>query len=153
MKATRMSLLALSLVGAAALAPGATASDRFQRSGFLKVTKECTGFTGQAGSFCTITSASIPGIPVGAKVYYSQPEGVPGLGLDSNVVLDAGGGNRAMGRCTLDTSLQGLCTFSDGIGDLAGFTARVDVTTTDYVNWTWLGTYEFKDVGIGWPRR
>ena len=153
MKATRISLLALSLVGAAVLGPGATASDRSSKSGFLKVTKECAGFTGQPGSFCTITSASIPGIPVGAKVYYSQPEGVPGVGLDSNVVLDAGNGNRAIGRCTLDTTLQGLCTFSDGIGNLAGFTARVDVTTTDWVSWTWLGTYEFEDVGFSWPRR
>ena len=39
--------------------------------------------------------------------------------LDSYVVLDAGGGNRGLGRCTLDVdpeSLRGLCTFSDGTG-------------------------------------
>ena len=40
---------------------------------------------------------------------------IPAGMLDSNVVLDAGNGNRAVGRCTLDlvTGL-GLCTFSDG---------------------------------------
>jgi hypothetical protein len=151
MKATRASLLGLSLIAAAALARGATASDHFARAGFLKVTKECSGFTGKPGSFCTITSANIPGIPVGSKIYYSQPEGVPGLGLDSNVVLDDGDGNRAVGRCTLDATFQGLCTFSDGTGKLAGFTARVDVTTADWTNWQWLGTYQFEGLGISWP--
>jgi hypothetical protein len=153
MKATRVSLFTVSLMGAAILATGATtATERFARSGFLKVSKECSGFTGAPGSFCTITSANIPGIPVGAKVYYSHPEQFPGTGLDSNVVLDAGGGNRAVGRCTLDETLQGLCTFSDGTGNLAGFTARVDVTTTDFMTWQWVGTYAFSDLGISWPR-
>ncbi len=48
--------------------------------------------------------------------------------LDSNVVLDAVTGNRAVGRCTLDfQTFLGLCTFSDGTGKFAGFEARVDV--------------------------
>jgi len=67
--------------------------------------------------------------------------------LDSNVVLDAGGGNRAIGRCTLDLlSGIGLCTFSDGIGNLAGFHARARVSPpTDGVNWHWDGFYSFDD--------
>jgi hypothetical protein len=154
MKVTRASLFALMpLIGAAALTPGASAaSEYFAKSGFLRVTKECSGFTGDPGSFCEVTSSSTPAIPVGSKIYYGQPGGLPGVGLDSNVVLDGGDGNRAVGRCTLDFSTgTGLCTFSDGTGKLAGFTARVDVSTKDGLNWQWLGTYEFESLGIGWP--
>ena len=153
MKVTRMCLLVLPLIGAALLPSGATsASERFERGGILKVEKECTGFDGAPGSFCTVTSANVPWIPVGTKIRYGQPEGLPGLGIDSNVVLDAGDGNAAVGRCTLGATF-GLCTFSDGVGKLAGFTARVSVTTSDFINWQWLGTYEFKEIKGESPRR
>jgi hypothetical protein len=84
---------------------------------------------------------------VGAKVIYDQAAGIPAGVLDSNVVLDAGGGSRAVGRCTLDlTTGLGLCAFSDGTGGLAGFHARADVTPpTDGVNWHWEGTYGFSE--------
>jgi hypothetical protein len=37
-----------------------------------------------------------------------------------------------------------LCTFSDGLGDFAGFHARIRVTPpNDGVNWHWDGTYDF----------
>jgi len=154
MKVTRVSLFALMpLVGVAVL-PGATAaSESFAGSGFLKITKECTEYTGLAGSFCTITSSNVPAIPKGSKVIYGQAEGIwPGM-LDSNVVLDAGKGNRAVGRCTLDLATGvGLCTFSDGTGRLAGFQARIDVSPpADGINWKWQGTYEFNSLGISWP--
>jgi hypothetical protein len=65
--------------------------------------------------------------------------------LDSNVVLDAGNGDRAVGRCTLDlVSGLGLCTFSDGTGRLAGFHARVDVSALGGKQWAWDGTYRFR---------
>ena len=69
--------------------------------------------------------------------------------LDSNVILDAGGGNRAIGRCTLDlTTGLGLCTFSDGTGNFAGFHARVKVSPpTDGKNWHWDGVYGFDEDG------
>ena len=67
--------------------------------------------------------------------------------LDSNVVLYAGSGDWAVGRCTLDLSTTlGLCTFSDGTGDLTGFTARVNVSPVsppDGVDIQWDGTYSF----------
>ena len=157
MKVTRLPPLALvPLFGIVILTMGtAAASEPFAKSGFLKVTKECSGFTGQPGSFCTITSSNITVIPVGSNLFYSQPGGTPGVGLDSNVVLDAGGGNKAVGRCTLDGATGlGLCTFSDGTGRLAGFSARVDVSPpTDGIHWKWVGTYEFHSIGIGWPSR
>jgi len=152
MRVTRITALTALLAGVAVVAPG-TSTATFGRSGFLRVTKECSGFTDQPGSHCTVVSANIPEIPAGAKIYYGQPAGIPGVGMDSNVVLDAGKGNKAVGRCTLDEATGvGICTFSDGTGRLAGFKARVDVSPpTDGVNWKWHGTYEFESVGISWP--
>ena len=109
----------------------ASVSASSARNGRLHVTKECSAYTGLAGDFCTITSSNIEQIKVGSQVFYDQAAGIPAGLLDSNVVLDAGAGNRAVGRCTLDlvTNL-GLCTFSDGTGHLAGFEARVKVDCT-----------------------
>jgi len=124
-------------------AGGAPASAARTKS--LHVTKECSEYTGAAGSFCTITSSNFRRIPVGTRVYYDQAANVPAGLLDSNVVLDAGDGNRALGRCTLDlmTGL-GLCTFADGIGNLAGFHARVAVDCTAECRWD--GPYGFADL-------
>ena len=114
------------------------------RKGNLNVTKECSENTGAAGSFCTITSSNLAEIKIGSKVFYDQAAGIPTGLLDSNVVLDAGDGNRAVGRCTLDfATLLGLCTFSDGTGQFAGFEARIIVTYTGGANFTWNGTYSF----------
>jgi hypothetical protein len=109
------------------------------------VTKECSQYFGNAGEFCTITSSNLRTIKVGSRVYYDQPVGIPAGLLDSNVVLDAGNGNRAVGRCTLDlTTGLGLCTFSDGTGRFAGFNARVRVSPpTATEDWRWDGTYSF----------
>lgn len=112
----------------------------------LHVTKECHEYFGAAGEFCTITSSSLGRIKVGSRVYYDQAAGTPAGLLDSNVVLDAGNGNRAVGRCTLDlTTGRGLCTFSDGIGRFAGFHARVRVSPPASADddWHWEGTYGF----------
>ena len=93
------------------------------------MTKECSKYTGAAGSYCTITSSNLAAIQVGSKVFYDQAAGVPIGLLDSNVVLDAGTGEWAVGRCTLDLATGlGLCTFSDGTGQFAGFHARVGVS-------------------------
>jgi hypothetical protein len=113
----------------------------------LHVTKNCSVYTGAAGAFCTITSSSLPAIKVGSKVYYDQADGIVAGLLDSNVVLDAGSGDRAVGRCTLDdTTGVGLCTFSDGIGAFAGFQARLNVSpfpAPDMADFHWDGTYSF----------
>jgi hypothetical protein len=123
----------------------ASVSASSERTTVLHVTKECSEYTGAAGSFCTITSSNVGRIPVGTRVLYDQAAGTPTGLLDSNVVLDAGNGNRAVGRCTLDlATLLGLCTFSDGIGNLAGFHARVDVDCT--LGCRWDGAYGFADL-------
>ena len=131
-----------------ALSTGATSvSASSEGSRPLHVTKECSEYTGAAGSFCTITSSNLARIKVGTRVYYDQPMNIPAGLLDSSVVLDAGNGNRAVGRCTLDlTTGLGICTFSDGTGKFAGFDARVQVsppTPEDPLNWHWEGTYSF----------
>ena len=90
---------------------------------------------------CRVERQTAPGR---TRVLYSQAAGVPAGLLDSNVVLDAGDGNRAVGRCTLDLATRlGLCTFSDGTGQLAGFQARVDVSYVSGFDWDWNGTYSF----------
>jgi hypothetical protein len=101
------------------------------------------------GGHCTIASSNVPEIPAGSIVYYTQAFGIVNpTSIDSNVVLDAGNGNKAVGRCTVDFSitLPGVCTFSDGTGTLAGFTARVDVSPIPIIppaTYTWDGTYRF----------
>src|SRR5215208_955776 len=88
----------------------------------LRVTKECSQFHYLAGDYCTITSSNLDEIPVGTRITYDQAFGIPTGMLDSNVVLDAGNGSWAVGRCTLvGATGRGLCTFSDGFGELAGF--------------------------------
>ena len=61
------------------------------------------------------------------------------------MALDAGGGNWAVGRCTVDHSTRvGVCTFSDGIGTLAGFHGRAKVTVDTAAGRVhWDGTYGF----------
>jgi hypothetical protein len=127
----------------AGVTPVSASSDKVRK---LLVTKECSDFDGTAGSFCTITSSNLRKIKVGSTVFYDQAAGIPAGLLDSNVVLDAGEGDRAVGRCTLDlTTGLGLCTFSDGTGGFAGFNARVNVSPMDPegLNWLWEGTYSF----------
>jgi hypothetical protein len=134
-------IVALVLVAGFAASVSAAA----EKNGELHVTKECTQYHGFSGEFCTITSSNLAAIQVGSKVYYDQAAGVPPGLLDSNILLDAGNGNRAVGRCTLDLGTGlGLCTFSDGTGLFAGFQARVEVSPpTDGANWHWEGTYSF----------
>jgi hypothetical protein len=135
-----------------------------ERNGELHVTKNCSAWTLDNGAFCTITSSNLPEIEVGSKVLYAQapvgcdnggttypctvplstPEGGY-ISVDSSAVLYVGTGNWAVGRCTLDnTGNSGLCTFSDGIGPLTGFRARVLVSSTDGLNYQWNGTYSFR---------
>lgn len=113
----------------------------------IHVTKDCSNYgTGPAGAYCTITISSLPQIKTGSKVVYDQADSIPAGMLDSNVVLLVGTGDWAVGRCTLDdTTGKGLCTFTDGVGQLAGFHARV-VVTPDAKNpalFHWDGYYSF----------
>jgi hypothetical protein len=111
------------------------------------VTKECSSYTGLAGSFCTITSSNVKAIEVGSRVVYARAAGA--TSLDTDVALDTPGpgNNTAFGHCTLDlTTGLGLCTFSGGTGKFTGFSAIAHVsppTPDDPLNWHWDGTYSF----------
>jgi hypothetical protein len=132
----------LTIVGALALVTGSAPASAFGRSGELHATKECSKPIGLAGSFCTFTSSNLAEIKTGSTIFYDQAAGIPHGLLDSNVVLDAGDSNRAVGRCTLDlTTHLGLCTFTDGTGQFTGFHARVKVDCTSICRWD--GTYRF----------
>ena len=113
------------------LSPTTAVAGESKRNGQLHLTKECfPTYGGAAGDHCTITASDFNQIaPFVSKIFYDQAIGIPSGLLDSNVVLDAGSSNRAVGRCTLDLGTGlGLCTFSDGTGSLNGFQARLDVT-------------------------
>lgn len=133
---------ALTLALSTGVASVSASSERDREHSELHVTKECSQDLGRAGDFCTITSSNLAAIKVGSRVYYDQAFGIPTGLLDSNVVLDAGNGDKAVGRCTLDSATGlGLCTFSDGTGQFAGFHARVDVDCRSGCRWD--GTYHF----------
>jgi len=139
---TSIALLTLVLVAGFVGVASVSADDA--RNGQLHIQKDCTGYKGNAGEHCTVTLSNFAKIPAGSHIFYDQAAGVPAGLLDSNIVLDAGGGNRAVGRCTLDFSTGlGLCTLSDGTGQLAGFTARVGVSYLSGNLWAWDGTYSF----------
>jgi hypothetical protein len=114
------------------------------RSGALHVEKECSEYTGQAGSFCTITSSSLKQIEVGSRIVYAQAAGA--ASLDSDVILDppGPGNNIAFGHCALEFATGvGLCTFSGGTGKFTWFQASVAVSHLGGNNWAWDGTYSF----------
>lgn len=118
------------------------------RSGELQVAKECSGYNGEAGSFCRITASNVKAIEVDSTILYLDP---PALLTPSgtDVVLDTpgAGNNKAFGHCALDPATgMGLCTFSGGTGKFTWFSATAHVsppTLEDPINWHWDGTYSF----------
>ena len=61
-----------------------------------------------------------------------------------DVVLDAGGSNKAFGHCTVErVTGTGLCVFNGGTGRFSFFRARVAVTPVGGVIDAWDGTYSF----------
>jgi len=144
--------VALTLLVGAGAAPVWASSEN---NGQLHVTKECSEATGAPGAFCTFTASNLAQLPVHTQVIYTQAPILGGSAdlsnyLDSNVVLFVGTGDWAVGRCTLDFATGlGLCTFSDGTGELTGFEARVDVSYCPSClplgsGFSWDGTYRFR---------
>ena len=143
------------LVGAAAvfslaaLAFSASAASSQNRSPRITkafhATKDCSGFTGVVGAFCTIRSSNVKAVKVGSKLFYLQVAGK--TALNSDIAIHVGPGTVATGHCLLRFATGvGLCTISDGTGTLAGFHARVRVTADSSIPKLWHldGTYSFK---------
>ena len=108
------------------------------------LTKECSGFSGEAGWYCTIRSANVKAIKVGSMIFYFQPD--TKTGTDSDMVIYVDRGTVATGHCDVASATgRGLCTISDGTGALAGFHLRVRVSPHSTVPnlWRWDGTYGF----------
>jgi hypothetical protein len=154
-KETTMRLKVTTTIFALALAAGfvtlslttratAVSADSAQ-NGQLHITKDCPLYTGKAGDHCTIAISNLSELPSGTTVYYDQAFGIPAGNLDSNVLLYVSTGDWAVGRCTVEGATGlGLCTVSDGVGPLAGFTARVNVRIDPVAFVTyWDGTYRF----------
>ena len=113
------------------------------RNGDLHLTKECSEYTGEAGSFCTITASNIEEITVGSKVIYAL-RAADGT-LDTDITLDDGSGDVANGHVVLDLAAdKGVVTFAGGTGRFTGFQAHADVTTDAEQMWHWEGTYSFE---------
>lgn len=137
----RFLVLAAALTAAAGVSV-ASVSASSPRSGALHATKECSEYTGLAGSFCTFTSSNLRALAVGSRIVYLSAAGT--TSLDTDVVLDAGPGNTAFGHCTLVfADLPGECTFWGGTGQFTWFHAHVVVSTLDGINWQWEGSYSF----------
>jgi hypothetical protein len=143
MKRSFILLIAIAAAGVVAAVGSAQATPR---SGALHVTKECSQYSGAAGSFCTITSSNLNAIKAGSRVVYASAAGDPSPGfLDSNLVIDGPGNNNAYGHVVLDLStLTGVVTFSGGTGEFSHFHAGpIVVACPAFPDCSWDGPYSF----------
>ena len=108
------------------------------------LTKECSGYSGKAGAYCTVRASNVKAIKAGSKIFYLQAD--TKTGTDSDIVIYAGRGTVATGHCDVTSATGvGQCTTSDGTGALAGFHMRVHVSPDKTIPnlWRWDGTYGF----------
>ena len=125
------------------MSTSAPQSETSPRSGTLSVTKECSEFTGEAGSFCTITSSNFDAIPVGSKVVYTDAATADG-GLDTDIVVETPSGDAAHGHVVLDGATErGTVTLKGGTGELANLSAELAVAPLDQPNYSWDGPYSY----------
>lgn len=138
------SVLAIAASVLAVTASAQSGSGPSHRTRPFHLTKECSEYEFGIGSYCTVTSANVPAIPAGARVFYAQAPGPETL--DADIILYAGRGNTATGHCTVDNVTgNGACRLFGGTGTLDGFNARVDVTYLGGPNYAWDGTYRFRE--------
>ena len=87
------------------------------------MTKECSAYTGLAGSFCTITSSNIKQIKVGSRVVYTLGAGPTSINSDFILYPPRPGNNTAFGHVVLDfVTARGLVTARAGRGSSPGST-------------------------------
>ena len=144
MRSIRIVLVVAAVVTAlAALAPSALAAPNPTE---IHIVKDCSEYTGEKPSLCTISASDLAALPAGTKVWYQGPVLTNTSFLSSNVLLDTGNGSTATGYCIFDaraTESVGLCTFWQGTGALTGFTAILHVTVDAQGEWHWDGEYYF----------
>jgi hypothetical protein len=145
LKAIFAMLLAIGVTGAVAVAGSAATTGSSHRSGTLHVTKECSQYTGAAGSFCTITSSNLNAIKVGSRVVYASAANPAAGVLDSDLVIVGPGNNSAFGHVVLDLStLSGVVTLTGGTGEFTHFHAGpITVACPVFPDCSWDGPYSF----------
>jgi hypothetical protein len=117
--------------------------------GALHLAKECSEYTGLAGSFCTITSSNVAAIPVGSRVVYAEAAGE--RGIDSDLTIVTSENEHLTGHVVLDmTPSTGTVALTGGTGALAGLRADTAVTF-DGSEWHWDGTYSVTPSTAGTP--
>jgi hypothetical protein len=129
-------------VGIATYAAPAFAADDQKMQPFT-LSKDCSHYSGGVPSFCTVLESNEPDIKKGTRILYYGPVNSNPAFLSSNVVLDNGAGDTAMGNCIVDVGAgpKGVCAFYAGSGALAGFSAIVQVTVDTEQVWHWNGSY------------
>jgi hypothetical protein len=125
-----------------------------ERRGALHLAKECSVYTGLAGSYCTITRSNLREITVGSREFALKDADFVTNTLDSDGVIYARDGNLALNHCmifdlTATSGRIGNCVFVGGIGQLRGFHANVVVSVDpkDPTVALFDGTYWFSDNG------
>jgi len=121
---------------------GQSLSTTTQRSGTLHITKECSEYTGEAGSFCTIDSSNFDAIPVGSRVVYAEP--MTPSGLDTDITIETPNGDAFHGHVLLDGGTQtGTVTLDGGPGEMASLSAELEVAALAEPSYSWDGPYSF----------
>ena len=147
MSRTRMlRIISSALLVLACVAPavGAASPAPSDAPNSVHLVKDCSKFTGQSGTSCTIVASNLDVIPVGSQYIYYGPQISNPMFISSQMVIDAGGGNTAFGYCVVDlhAGASGLCTYWAGTGTLTGFNAVLNVTVDqDTGLWHLDGTY------------
>jgi predicted ester cyclase len=120
-----------------------SASTGTPRSGILHLTKECSEYTGQAGSFCTVVSSNFGAIPSGSIIVYAEADTAAG-GSDTDLVVNTPNGDVAYGHVLLDGATQtGTVTLAGGTGQLANLAADLVVAPLAPPNYSWDGPYSY----------
>jgi hypothetical protein len=145
-RARKKSVTAAFLLAALGLCVSAAASQNQapRKTKAFHATKDCSGYTGLVGSYCTIRTSNLKALKAGSRIFYFKRAGK--TGLDSDIAIYVRRGTVATGHCMLDFATGiGLCTISGGTGTLAGFHLRVRVTADTSIPklWHWDGTYSF----------
>ena len=131
-------ILGFAVVVAIAVVPLASAT---ARSGTLKVDKNCRGFTGGPGSFCTFFASNVAWAPVGTNIFYLQPGQNP-----TDVILDppGPGNNKAFGSCDLPDGSTECARSPVGRGSsLTSMPRSLSPTRGDGLDFHWEGPYSF----------
>lgn len=149
MRSIRILLVVACVVTALATAPAVLAAPNPTE---IHILKDCSEYTGEKPSLCTISESDLAALPEGTKIWYQGPVLTNTYFLSSNVLADAGNGSTATGYCIFDaraTESVGLCTFWQGTGALTGFTAILHVTVDAQRVWHWDGVYYFAGATTG----